>query len=122
MNKTLTLFTLALLSVTTAKGEGLDSLDLFVQRGDSLMQQYNTYEALKYYQQAYDKAQQRDAVYFSMNDSDPTSPTSKSYVPEDRVPRQLRLKLADCQKDHGEDHGDRLFEVNSTNSFKNLSP
>ncbi len=97
MNKTLTLFTLALLSVTTAKGEGLDSLALLVQRGDSLMQQYNTYEALKYYQQAYDKAQQRDAVYFTMNDSDPTSPTSKSYVPEDRVPRQLRLKLADCQ-------------------------
>lgn len=97
MNKTLTLFTLALLSVTTVKGEELDSLDLLVQRGDSLMQQYNTYEALKYYQQAYDKAQQRDAVYFTMNDSDPTSPTSKSYVPEDRVPRQLRLKLADCQ-------------------------
>ena len=102
MSKTLTLFTLALLSVTTAKGEGLDSLDLFVQRGDSLMQQYNTYEALKYYQQAYDKAQQRDAVYFSMNDSDPTSPTSKSYVPEDRVPRQLRLKLADCQRSWGQ--------------------
>ena len=97
MNKTLTLFTLALLSVTTAKGEGLDSLALLMQRGDSLMQHYNTYEALKYYQQAYDKAQQRDAVYFTMNDSDPTSPTSRSYVPEDRVPRQLRLKLADCQ-------------------------
>ncbi len=97
MKKPLPLFTLALLSVTTVKGEGLDSLALLVQRGDSLMKQYNTYEALKYYQRAYDKAQQRDAVYFTMNDSDPTSPTSKSYVPEDRVPRQLRLKLADCQ-------------------------
>ena len=97
MNKTLTLFTLALLSVTTVKGEGLDSLALFVQRGDSMMLRYNTFEALKYYQRAYDEAQQREAVYFTMNDSDPTSPTSKSYVPEDRVPRQLRLKLADCQ-------------------------
>ena len=30
-----------------------DSLLLFVQAGDSCMQQYNTFEALKYYQEAY---------------------------------------------------------------------
>ena len=53
MNKTLTLSTLALLSVTAAKGEGVDSLDLLVQQGDSMMLQYNTYEALKYYLQAH---------------------------------------------------------------------
>ena len=33
-----------------------DSLLLFVQAGDSCMQQYNTFEALKYYQEAYNLA------------------------------------------------------------------
>ena len=42
------MFVLALLAVSTARGEALDSLALLVQRGDSLMKQYNTYEALKY--------------------------------------------------------------------------
>ena len=89
--------TLALLAATTVRGEALDSLALLVQQGDSLMKQYNTYGALKYYQQAYDLAQKRDSIYFSMNADDPTNPTLGSYVPEDRVPRQIRLKLADCQ-------------------------
>lgn len=48
--------TLALLAVSTASGEGFDALQIFLQQGDSCMQQYNTYEALKYYQQAFDKA------------------------------------------------------------------
>jgi len=97
MNRITTMFILALLAVSAARGEALDSLALLVQRGDSMMQQYNTYEALKYYQQAYDLAQKRDSVYFSMNGDDPVNPTHRSYVPEDRIPRQIRLKLADCQ-------------------------
>ena len=36
-----------------------DSLLLFVQAGDSCMQQYNTFEALKYYQEAYAIAKKR---------------------------------------------------------------
>ena len=36
-----------------------DSLLLFVQAGDSCMQQYNTFEALKYYQKAYAIAKSR---------------------------------------------------------------
>ena len=31
-----------------------DSLQLFLQAGDSCMQQYNTFEALKHYRQAFD--------------------------------------------------------------------
>ena len=50
---------LFLLSVTAAKGEAIDSLQILVQQGDSCMQQYNTFEALKYYQQAYDLAKKR---------------------------------------------------------------
>ena len=88
------MFILALLAVSAARGEALDSLALLVQQGDSMMQQYNTYEALKYYQQAYDLAQAQGITRFSM---DADFSMSKPYVPEDRVPRQIRLKLADCQ-------------------------
>lgn len=94
MNRITTMFILALLAVSAARGEDLDSLALLVQQGDSMMQQYNTYEALKYYQQAYDLAQAQGVTRFSM---DADFSMSKPYVPEDRIPRQIRLKLADCQ-------------------------
>ena len=94
MNKILTLFSLALLTVLPVKGEDSDSLSICLQKGDSCMQQYNTFEALKYYQRAYDQAQAQGITRFSMNDD---FSMSKPYVPEDRVPRQIRLKLADCQ-------------------------
>ena len=59
-----TIFILALVSVFSAKGEVsakkkvvepvvADTLTLLIQAGDSLMQQSNTFEALKYFQQAY---------------------------------------------------------------------
>ena len=94
MNKITTMFILALFAVPAARGEALDSLALLVQRGDSMMQQYNTFEALKYYQQAYEQAQAQGITRFSM---DADFSMSKPYVPADRVPRQIRLKLADCQ-------------------------
>ena len=50
----------ALLFASPVRGEvpevKADSLQLFVQAGDSCMQQYNTFEALKYYQQAFNMA------------------------------------------------------------------
>jgi tetratricopeptide (TPR) repeat protein len=53
----------ALLFASPVRGEvpevKADSLLLFVQAGDSCMQQYNTFEALKYYQQAYAIAKKR---------------------------------------------------------------
>ena len=57
--KSISIVFLFLLSVTAAKGEAIDSLQILMQRGDSCMQQYNTFEALKYYQQAYDLAKKR---------------------------------------------------------------
>ena len=93
MNRIAIMFTLALLTATTVRGEVLDTLQIYLQRGDSLMEQYNTYEALKYYQQAYDRAQAQGITRFSMNDD---FSHSRPYVPEDKVPRQIRLKLADC--------------------------
>lgn len=93
MNKILSLFALALLTVSPVQGEALDSLTVCLQKGDSCMQQYNTFEALRYYQKAYDLAQSQDITRFSM---DKDFSLSKPYVPEDKVPRHVRLKLADC--------------------------
>ena len=83
---------LALLTVQPARGEAIDSLQILLQAGDSCMQQFNTFEALNHYQQAYDLAEAQDSVRFSMDDSDVMS----KYVPEDKIPRGVRLKLADC--------------------------
>jgi tetratricopeptide (TPR) repeat protein len=66
----LSFFVLALLAVSPARGEVLakksktlepvvDSLTIFLQAGDSCMQQFNTFEALKFYQQAYALAKAR---------------------------------------------------------------
>ena len=93
MNRITIMFILALLTATTARGEGLDSLQILVQQGDSCMQQYNTFEALKHYQRAFDIASKQGVTRFSMNDD---FSHSRPYVPEDKVPRQIRLKLADC--------------------------
>lgn len=68
MYRLINVFVLALLAVTTARGEDSDSLTICLQAGDSCMQQYNTFEALEYFQQA-----------FSLTDNSTT-----------------RQKLADC--------------------------
>ena len=67
MKLILTVITLALLTVSPAKGEVLakkktiepiavDSLQLLLQAGDSCMKEFNTFEALNYYQQAFGMA------------------------------------------------------------------
>ena len=64
MNKSTTILCLALVSVLSAWGEvsakkkvvepvAPDTLTMLIQTGDSLMHESNTYEALKYFQQAY---------------------------------------------------------------------
>ena len=93
MHRLFTMFVLALLTATIAKGEGSDSLQILIQRGDSCMLQYNTYNALRNYQQAFDIASKQGIVRFSMNDD---FSNSRPYVPEDAVPKMVRLKLADC--------------------------
>lgn len=110
MNRLFTILTLALLTVSTAHGEGLDSLTICIQQGDSCMQQYNTFEALQYYQQAYNLAQSQDITRFSMDED---FNMSKPYVPEDKVPRHVRLKLADC-------HYQRANYRQTTELLKNM--
>ena len=77
MKSLFSIITLALLMVLPAQGEGGDSLQIYVQAGDSCMQQYNTFEALKCYQRAYSIAETQDSVRFSMEGD-------------------IRMKLADC--------------------------
>ena len=55
----LALVTMAGLAQTKTAESKADSLLLLVQAGDSCMQQYNTFEALKYYQEAYAIAKPR---------------------------------------------------------------
>ena len=66
----LSFFVLALLAVSPARGEAFskksktmepvsDSLAICLQVGDSCMEQFNTFEALRYYQQAYAIAKTR---------------------------------------------------------------
>ena len=59
MKLVLTFISLALLAVSPARGEVIDSLKICVQAGDSCMQEFNTFEALKSYQKAYDLAKKR---------------------------------------------------------------
>ena len=68
-----TILTLALWAALPLKAEVTDSVQLFVQLGDSCMQQYNTFEALKHYQQAYEM---KDTI-------------------------EVRTKLADCHYKRG---------------------
>ena len=96
MKSLLSLITLALLTTLSVRGEGLDSLSFYVQAGDSCMQQYNTFEALKCYQRAYSIAESQDSVRFSMEGIDVMDDEFRQYVPEDKIPRDVRLKLADC--------------------------
>ncbi len=110
MNRLFTILTLALMAVSPVQGEALDSLAVCMQKGDSCMQQYNTFEALQYYQQAYDLAQSQDITRFSM---DKDFSLSKPYVPEDKVPRHVRLKLADC-------HYQRANYRQTTELLKNM--
>lgn len=92
MHRIFAMLILALLTVSPVRGEAVDSLQVCLLQGDSCMRQFNTFEALKYYQRAYRMAEIQDSVRFSMDDSDVLS----KYVPEDKIPREVRLKLADC--------------------------
>ena len=92
---------LALLAAMTAQGEVLskkkskteeiapDTLQLIIQAGDSCMQQYNTLEALNFYQQAF--AMAKDQGDRSLDSADP----SADHGPVPMI-RHLILKLADC--------------------------
>lgn len=111
MKLVLTFITLALLAVSPARGESVDSLKLCMQAGDSCMQEFNTFEALKYYQKAYDLAKARSQNRAKENLGLPLEHLEK--LPKERqdeiierlkhsaeqsaiVDCAVQMKLADC--------------------------
>ena len=109
MHKALTILTLALLTVSSAQGEvsakkkvieaEVDTLQLIIQAGDSCMQQYNTVEALKFYQQAFamkDTLESRTKLaecYYQRGNYLQTSNLLK-LVPEDSLSHEAFRQLA----------------------------
>ncbi len=116
MNKFLTLFSLALLTVLPVKGEDSDSLSVCLQKGDSCMQQYNTFEALKYYQRAYELGkgiagkQAEDTLKLPIEDLDKMPPEEADKIINQLIagavnsattPYYISAKLADCYYKRG---------------------
>ena len=112
----LALITVAGLAKTKTAEVKADSLLLFVQAGDSCMQQYNTFEALKYYQEAYAIAKKRSQ---HLTVEQPNLPLDKfDELPEEKqdeiikhlkrfaenssiVDCMVQMKLANCHYKRG---------------------
>ena len=115
------MFTLALLLVLplvagASELKDIDSLKIYIEAGDSCMKQYNTFEALKYYQRAYElgKAvagkQAKDTLKLPIEGLDklPQEEADKiidrliaGAVKSATVPYYISAKLADCYYKRG---------------------
>ena len=116
MNRLFTILALALMAVSPVQGEALDSLAVCMQKGDSCMQQYNTFEALKYYQRAYElgktvvgtKAEDSQKLPIEDLDKMPSEEADRMIdqliagaVNRPTVPYYISTKLADCYYKRG---------------------
>lgn len=116
MNRIATLFSLVLLTVLPVRGEDSDSLPVCLHKGDSCMQQYNTFEALKYYQRAYElgktvagtKAEDSPRLPIEDLDKMPSEEADRMIdqliagaVNRPTVPYYISTKLADCYYKRG---------------------
>ena len=111
MKRILVLINIVLLLTIVSKAEDIDSLKIYIEAGDSCMKQYNTFEALKYYQRAYElgKAiagkQAKDTLKLPIEylDQMPEEKAEKiidqliaGAVKSATVPYYISAKLADC--------------------------
>lgn len=116
MNRKLTLFFAMLLLTIVSKAEDIDSLKICMEAGDSCMQQYNTFEALKYYQRAYELGKAvvgtkaEDSQKLPIEDLDKMSPEEADKIINQliagavnsaTVPYYISAKLADCYYKRG---------------------
>ena len=105
--KTILIMLLALWAAMPLKAEVSDSIQLFVQRGDSCMQQYNTFEALKYYQAAFgmtDTLEVRTKLadcYYKRGNYSQTAELLK-LVPEDSLSHDAFRQLANSYQKQGD--------------------
>ena len=116
MKRILVLINIVLLLTIVSKAEDIDTLKIYIEAGDSCMQQYNTFEALKYYQRAYElgKAiagkQAKDTLKLPIEylDQMPEEKAEKiidqliaGAVKSATVPYYISAKLADCYYKRG---------------------
>ena len=116
MNRKLTLFFAMLLLTIVSKAEDIDSLKICMEAGDSCMQQYNTFEALKYYQRAYELGKAvvgtkaEDSQKLPIEDLDKMPPEEADKIIDQliagavnspTVPYYISAKLADCYYKRG---------------------
>jgi uncharacterized protein HemY len=116
MKRILVLINIVLLLTIVSKAEDIDSLKIYIEAGDSCMQQYNTFEALKYYQRAYElgKAiagkQAKDTLKLPIEylDQMPEEKAEKiidqliaGAVNSATAPYYISAKLADCYYKRG---------------------
>ena len=116
MKRILVLINIVLLLTIVSKAEDTDSLKIYIEAGDSCMKQYNTFEALKYYQRAYElgKAiagkQAKDTLKLPIEylDQMPEEKAEKiidqliaGAVNSATAPYYISAKLADCYYKRG---------------------
>lgn len=116
MKRILVLINIVLLLTIVSKAEDIDSLKIYIEAGDSCMKQYNTFEALKYYQRAYElgKAiagkQAKDTLKLPIEylDQMPEEKAEKiidqliaGAVKSATAPYYISAKLADCYYKRG---------------------
>ena len=116
MNRILTLLFAMLPLTIVSKAEDIDSLKICMEAGDSCMKQYNTFEALKYYQRAYElgkavvgtKAEDSQKLPIEDLDKMPPEEADKiinqliaGAVNSPTVPYYISAKLADCYYKRG---------------------
>ena len=116
MNRTHTLLFAMFLLTIVSKAEDIDSLKICIEAGDSCMRQFNTFEALKHYQRAYElgKAvagkQAKDTLKLPIDylDQMPKEKAEKiidlliaGAVNSAPVPYYISAKLADCYYKRG---------------------
>ena len=105
--KTILIMLLALWAAMPLKAEVSDSIQLFVQCGDSCMQQYNTFEALKYYQQAFEMTDTIEVrtkladCYYKRGNYHQTSELLKN-IPEDSLSHDAFRQLCLSYQKHGD--------------------
>lgn len=116
MKRILVLINIVLLLTIVSKAEDIDTLKIYIEAGDSCMKQYNTFEALKYYQRAYElgKAiagkQAKDTLKLPIEylDQMPEEKAEKiidqliaGAVNSATAPYYISAKLADCYYKRG---------------------
>ena len=118
------MITLALLTVLPVRGEGIDSLQIYVQAGDSCMQAFNTFEALQNYQRAYEIDQGQDVrvkladCHYKRANYRQAAELLKN-IPEDSLSHEAFRQLAFSYQKQGDN--DLAYNPSSVATYYNIA-